>query len=531
MYRILLVDDEPLIRLAIKSLGYWELHGFEIACEAYHGADALEKFQNDENGIDLILTDITMPKMNGLELIREIRCQNTIIPIIVLSSFNDFKFVREAFQLGIQDYVLKSEMDFKTLLSLFKKANHHGDSNKKHHQITQKSIQYYKQNFLENNVIRNIQSDFESQLENLNMNIPKVNITVAALTIDNYKTLENNLDALTFANIIESVYQLLLQKTEEFNLGEVVRIEKSKYAFISGFVNENSTASVLQKVGSFLSNVKYACGMLLNVSLTIGISDVDNGYDKIPMLYRQAVAANNLKIVNGKGNIYFQQNLIKAMPLENYNETTLLHHERDLMDAMMNLDVNRIQDSLTSIFMVLKSQSDMKKVLNTYLSIFLKTVGFLQRNEISVDDNDISIIEVMDQFETIEEIHNYIKLKLLDIYKQIQESLTHSTSKINIVKEYVRSNYYRDISLKSVSEYIHVSDSYLSRLFSSTGETFISYLRKIRIEKAKELLKKDSLTIQEVSEAVGYANQEHFSRIFKKYTGYSPNRFRNGDLS
>ncbi len=135
----------------------------------------------------------------------------------------------------------------------------------------------------------------------------------------------------------------------------------------------------------------------------------------------------------------------------------------------------------------------------------------------------------MGLFETMEEIHHYIKFKFLDIYKQIKESQTHSTSKINIVKEYLRHNYYRDLSLKSVSEYIHVSESSLSRLFSTTEETFISYLTKIRIEKAKELLKNDTLTIQEVSEAVGYVNQEHFSRIFKKYTGYSPIKFRNGN--
>jgi YesN/AraC family two-component response regulator len=159
----------------------------------------------------------------------------------------------------------------------------------------------------------------------------------------------------------------------------------------------------------------------------------------------------------------------------------------------------------------------------------LKTIGYLQRNELSIDDNDKAIVEEMGQFETIEEIHQYIKFKFLDIYNQIQESLAHSTSKITIVKEYIRHNYYRDLSLKSVSEYIHVSESYLSRLFSTTGETFISYLTKIRIEKAKELLKNETLTIQEVSETVGYANQEHFSRIFKKYTGHSPIKFRNGN--
>lgn len=528
MYRILLVDDEPLIRLTIKTLGPWESYGFEIAREAYDGSDALEKLQQDDNGMDLIVTDISMPSMNGIEFIREIKSQNASIPIIVLSSFNDFKFVREAFQLGIQDYVLKSEMDFITLLSLFKKATQYAASNKKNDQITQKSIQYYKQNVLENIISGNIHPDFEDQLKNLNMNIPKVNITVSVLTIDNYKTLENNLDALSFSNIIESVYRLLLQKAEEFKLGEVVRIEKSKYAFLCGFLYEKSTAGALQKVESFLSNVKHACGMFFNVSLTIGTSDMVNGYDKIPMLYRQAISANNLKIVNGKGSIYFQHHLINTVLLENYDESTLSHYERDLMDAMLNLDDTRIKESLSSIFKALKSQSDIKKVLNTYLSIFLKTIGFLQRNEISVDDKDTSIIEVMKQYETIEEIHHYIKNEFFDIYKQIQES-TQSTSKISIVKEYIKHNYYRDLSLKSVSKHIHVSESYLSRLFSTTGETFISYLTKIRIEKAKELLKNETLTIREVSEAVGYANQEHFSRIFKKYTGYSPIKCRNGN--
>jgi two-component system, response regulator YesN len=104
MFRILLVDDEPIVRLTVSSLGDWRNYGFEIAYESADGADALENFKLLHN-FDIILTDISMPKLNGIELIKSIREIDKNIPIIVLSAYNDYQYVRDAFKLGVHDYI------------------------------------------------------------------------------------------------------------------------------------------------------------------------------------------------------------------------------------------------------------------------------------------------------------------------------------------------------------------------------------------------------------------------------------------
>ena len=119
MYRVLLVDDEPLVRLALKSLIPWEQHGFVCELEAGNGEQGLHLLQNHPE-IDILFLDISMPLMSGLELLERLQVSDRRPEIIILSAYDDYPLVREAFKRGASDYILKAELDQERILQLLR---------------------------------------------------------------------------------------------------------------------------------------------------------------------------------------------------------------------------------------------------------------------------------------------------------------------------------------------------------------------------------------------------------------------------
>ncbi|MCK4518418.1 response regulator, partial [Candidatus Babeliales bacterium] len=117
MLNVMIVDDEPIVRLSLKSSHDWKKHGFSCTHEAANGHQALELLRKN-SGIDIVITDIKMPIMDGLSLIRHIQEENLDVKLIVLSAYDDFYLVRDAFKLGVQDYIIKTEMKPATVLAV-----------------------------------------------------------------------------------------------------------------------------------------------------------------------------------------------------------------------------------------------------------------------------------------------------------------------------------------------------------------------------------------------------------------------------
>lgn len=529
MHRVLLIDDEPLVRMTIKSLGPWEKYGFEMAGEAHDGVDALDKLKT-EKSFDIILTDISMPKMNGIEVIRQIRKWDDQIPILVLSAFNDYPFVREAFMLGIQDYILKSELNFESLLKLMQKSSDLISAAKQNHEEQRSNNVYLKQKFLENLLNGLIPNDIDNKIAAYQIQLTKANLNVSILSVDNYKVMEDKYDSVVLSNINLSILNVFNQKTSEFKMGELIVIGKGKYALISSVNHENSMAVVHRKLSYFLNNMKQALFMFLNISVTIGVSGTQNGYLHIPSLYAQALAANELKLIYGKGKIIYEHDLSQ---IENTSHGNLTDKEREIIQALFSQDQHQLKVEIQNMVKYTKSLNPMNINMahRLYLEFIYIIMGHLYQKDIFAEDifkKDINFMEHIIKYETLDEMNGYLEHILLSIFDEISHRNENVSSKIRRAKEYMKQFYHEDITLKSVSKHIQVSEAYLSRLFSSeTGESFISYLTRLRIEAAMDLLKTSQLTIQQISEHIGYANPEHFSRIFKKNVGCSPNKFRN----
>ncbi len=529
MLKILLVDDEPIVHLTIKSLGDWKSYGFEITHQSPNGADALETFRLKRN-FDIIITDISMPKMNGIELIKNIREVDENIPIIVLSAYNDYQFVREAFKLGVHDYILKSDLAFDSLLKLLEKAAKIiSDIHRSNIESISKN-KYLRYKLLEDMINGNIPEDVDDKVKTYNICIAPVNVAVTVFLVDNYKLFEEKQDNAVLEKISTSISNIFIQKILEYKLGEFVQLSKYKYAFIVSFEREKSMLKTNQNLNSFVSNIKYTLSELLNISVTVGISNIQNGYGSIPALFKQAEDATELKLIYGKGKI------IRYQDIQNFssdNGSNIYGKGKALLKALESEDESSVKEELRKFTdsIIRLNISDTHQIYNLYIELIYIIFSYLNEKDIRIEDifgKEVNFYEKIYKFETISEISNFMENVLSFIVSEIKEKNRGLSKKLKKAMDYIKSNFNEDISLTLVSKHLQVSEAYLSRLFKKeTGENFINYLTDLRVEKAKDMLKSTDLTINEISQLVGYYNQEHFSRVFKKYEGCSPNRYRN----
>ncbi|TYP71092.1 helix-turn-helix domain-containing protein [Paenibacillus methanolicus] len=528
MPNLLIVDDEPLSRISIRTLGDWESQGYRIIGEASNGIEALE-WLDESIDIDIVLADVNMPKMNGIELLNEIRARYPDLIVLMLSGFKDYEFVREAFRLGARDYVLKSNMNFETLVSqldLFLAEKRSVNQATPSHSP---DSAHTRAKALEKLLFGVLPGEAGQIVQALGLRLQPRNLAVALLGIDDFRMLQDKFDPVILMNIAESSHQLINQKLSEFKVGECVPLSQERYALIVHFPEANSESALFQQRSMFFQHLQSAFMRMLNLSVTIGISSFRHDFGALHAQYQQALRFVDLKLLYGKGALITEN---EARQMEAATDVTIFGKEKKLLQAIERMDASAVKSELQSIMKdIVRSRPTGSSSVHGLYYELLYLVFIFMRDKGFVTDDAISqrnAFHALNRMDTIHEMNAYIEQLLL---KQISEMKTYhdgTSSKIKKAIDYIRSHYAEEITLRSLSEHLQLSENHLSRMFTKeTGESFIAYLTRTRIQKAKELLKQTDLPIGEISEAIGYANQEHFSRVFKKVEGQSPSAFRN----
>lgn len=535
MYKVMIADDEPLVRLAIKSLVDWEEHGFNLEMEASNGRQAL-KLLEDNPDTDIIITDINMPVMDGLELISKVIDKGLNTEIIVLSAYNDYTLVREAFKLGVNDYVLKTAMEPENLLDILKataqiideKKKNIAQSNQTEYVIHEKHYQkeLILKSLLGNVDIKNVKAD----ALNAGIRVFERYSSLCYIWIDDYNTIEKRYQSSTLRDFTQSVLNAILQVMSETKAGEVICISPQEYVLFLTF-KEYSLNKIRGKHMDILGRVKYAIQNYVNVSVTIGVSDIRIGADSFATLFEQAERNAKLRFIFGKGRIIFPEDVEK---INSYETESLIGKETEFVKALNSSDIDKALSELEKLFDVIKRNECCKieKIYSNYMELIFIMATFLCEKNTGIEEifgKEIDFYEKILSFETGEEINNWIRNIITWVVSSLQESKNTKISKVILnARNFIKENYANDnLSLRQISEYVQLSESYFSTIFTKEiGTSFIDYLTSIRIEKAKELLEYSNLKIYEICEKVGYTNKEHFSRIFKKHVGVSPKDYK-----
>ena len=487
MYKVYLLDDEPFILEGLKYIVDWEDYGFEIVGSANNGEDGLKEILSMD--IDLVLTDIMMPKMTGLELIDNLIKLNYHTNFIVLSAFQEFEYAKKAISMGAENYILKpidSEELEKSIINIKKKLKEN-ESRSKDKEV------------VDNSLLLKIIT--EKDYENINYLKEKLKYN------DEYRV-----------GIIE-----LKDKEKDINkvLKEIPDINKYIYCI------ENKSKAVFIIDGKFndeyiegLTNIKNQITDLICDIVYISLGQVIKDLKDINRSYESAKDISEYKI------IYPNISWIKEYKEKNNEIIQLDMDFEELKTLLINKDFNKASLYIDSKFNQLKKDDlNPKKIKSKALEVFLNVYNYI--NELKLMNNLSIYLENAVSKNTIDEI----QLELIDMIKFMQTKLENTQESISpvIIKllDHIDQNYHRDLNLKEISDRLNINSIYLGQLFQKEiGILFSDYINNFRINKAKDLLANTSLKASEIGELIGYSNKNYFYRRFKSIVGITPSEWR-----
>ncbi|MBZ9686526.1 response regulator [Clostridium estertheticum] len=527
MYRMLLVEDEPIVRLALKSLVNWENYGFDEILEANNGKKALEILAKNPD-IDIVITDMNMPVMNGIQLMEENIKLDNDTRFLVLSAYDDYELVRSAFKLGINDYILKTEMDpdkiLKMVLSVLE-----GKKKKK------KDIKLSKEELLRRLLIEELKSE---NLKNGNLRLENEYYVCLNIIIDNFSSVEKRYADSSIEELVRSVKNAANQNFEAMNNGEILVVSPMEYGIFLSFESLDEDG-IYKKISEVISKLRYVLLNFLNVQVTIGISNKSNKIEHIRRLFEEAQKHSRLRFMFGKGKDIFPQQVKELDSIKkknNLTKKTLLEmgKEEGLLKSIDNLDKEKAVEAIKQIFDIkeLSKQGKVENIYIYYLEIVLMLFQYIMKmGENSIEEiigEDIDFYSEIMKFETISEIEAWIIELLNKAIDHLSKLKQMQNRFIKEAKEYIQNNYAKKITLEDISKEVGFSKAYFSKIFvEETGDNFIAYLTDVRITNAKKFLDKTDMKIYEICDKVGYNNIEHFSRTFKKVVGISPLQYKN----
>lgn len=531
--RVLVVEDEPSMRAMYSTLLDWEANGFELVGCVQNGEKALAFMERTRT--DIVITDLKMPKMSGIELIRTCQKEFPLVKFIVVSGYDDFTLVKEAFHLGIKDYVLKYEIDGEVIISILHKIAseiREEQQIEKQNKIAQEELVKLRE--LEN-VIGNSHyvlhemllkeliwnkgnaSQVLERMKKCQMTLEESHLHVAVLTIHGYFEYEKgdewqeNREMLKYAflNILEEICRERLQSSYVFcNM-------PNEYIIICSGIRDSDVKYFEQ----LYKRIEEALELCFSLTCSLGVSDEAERFSELINSYTNAKLACEYSYVFGGNKLVFFNNIKES----NKNIQTA-DFVLKLKEALSSLNSNKIRD------VVYELRINPNMIGSTQIQT-IKNLFYLYYIEIQKFAETEGLVEQLNK-----ELNFYYEAErscsLPKMNKWLIETLSSIAGLFNHehiivkVKSYIKKHYKENITLTSVAHNLQISESHLSRVFKKEQNmTFSQYVLKTRMDAATELLKNSNLKIYEIASEVGYSNPEQFSRMFKKVTGRSPKSF------
>lgn len=473
MYKVFIVDDEPLVVRSLKASVNWNEYGFNIIGEAYNGIDAYELIQQYRP--DIVFTDIRMPGLNGLELIKKIKEVSLTVKFIVVSAYAEFAYAQRAINYGALGFCLKPFDDVE-IITMLNKAK----------ETLDKSSEVLDNDFLtiieENDFVHC--EKLERIIHSFGLKVDQDSPIATVVSI--------GAGRLNFPNNIKYF---------------CLKMGSHKYVY---FINCSNQSDIIEQL-----NIK----MLPDNIKGVGIGNILNPYEHIKENIENASINAYQYFITGVRGIY------KATE---YNPDQLKELMRRLEEVVGNKNIVLIHNMLDEFGDMFKK--GIYNVKDAFILYNLLT-SYLYRLNVEYDESYLYNIEqLLDLFDSAQNMIVYFK-SIFEKYLNEGHQYTPGKVKNNMFKnilKYVNENFSKGISLQSISQKFTINPSYISQLFrKEVGITFTEYLTKLRISLASDLLKTTDLSVGEISEKVGYIDYFYFTRTFKKTIGKTPSQYRN----
>lgn len=534
MYKLMIVDDEQEVRQGIIKKIDWHHYHFEVVGEAENGIEALDVIE--ENVPDVVITDISMPLMDGLALSSAIRERYPTVKVVILTGFDDFKFAQQAIKYGVSDYILKPVLpkDIGELMEKLKDEIEKEIADKEDKEKLQRhyrdSMPILKESFLTSMILDTPDiHEIEKKVSFFEMDLHGSSFASAVISLNTDSvgeelSSETDIELMKFA--ITNITQEILDK---HSLGEAFLYDNMTVV-VSG-VDSADRATVCNKMISVLEEIRQNVEKFLKLSVTIGLGSIYNSLERMKESYRSAITALEYKLVLGSNKVIFLDDIepesTDTVILDDNKERALISSikfgkEQDVLQA-----VDGLFDHLTSVKAPIKEYYLYFMEIITVLSKLVRT---FQVDVVNVLPENYGIDQLIREFNTMEEVKQWLTKLCLELQVQVSSKRLNATQMLlEKAKDYIDKHYDdHELSVQKLADHLYISSSYLSLIFKKeANQTFLKHLIEVRLTAAKELLRDPSIKVTEVAERVGYPDVSYFSYFFKKNFGVSPREYRN----
>ena len=519
--KVLIVDDEYFIGKLIYKLIAWDEKNLECVSILDNGEDAINFIKN--NTPDIVITDIRMPGVSGLDLIRETRGISNKIQYIIISGYREFEYAREAMKYGIDHYVLKpiNKDDLREALddviNILGEIENKEAREKRLIETVENSKKIIKSSILKD-IIENNDYDNTIFLNKDSRLFRAINIKLDYEDIGHqvYK----RQDSITVAKVVDIVNKIL-----EINVGEVIGCNKE---FMNIFFLFNYSMEEAKSIRSILNTIlskinEYLIGFE-RYRATIGVGNEKSELNDIKISINEARYTIEKRLRIGINRvIYFED--INNENLSNEYTDIMNKYNDELKRSIESFNIEEIKYILSDIFKKISDGQNEDIVYQIYDRIYGL---FKDYSDEKIEEEYRDILSLLNSCCNLSDCKKVILKYVLDCLEYIKSKSEGQVLKpIRTMISYIKDNYREKITIEDMAEIVDLNPIYLGSLFKKEiGLNFSSYLIKVRIDAAKSLLVETNYTIAAIGSEVGYKDTRYFSQLFEKTVGIKPALYR-----
>lgn len=534
--KVFLVEDEMVIRRGIKNSIDWEKEGYIFCGEASDGELAYPMIIKEKP--DILITDIRMPFMDGLELCKLVKKELPNIKILILSGYDEFDYAKEAIRLGVTEYLLKPISSGKLLEALngvsesIRREKEDKDLVRKYMEEMRENTEHEKQKFFEQMIAGNL--SMADALETgkkyeMNLSAGMYNLLLFRFTLG-----EENRKSGELLGEAEYAIEKLTERLEyvfEFQRGV------EGWAFLLMADNEEQMSERVKELSKDLEEIMKNYSTITYFG---GIGQPVARLRELERSFREAERALAARFTMEINRIISVEDIRMAQNVDTLDDIEItsfgeIEKTRIMLEKFLNNGAEDEIDEFVDVYISELPEENLKSVLMRQYIImdaYIVMMSFCEKIEGIEGEMQAQSEELknsMKTIQTLEEIKNYIRMLLKKIIG-VRDTISgrRYSDIIEIAKDQIRKTYMSDeISLNTIAAEVGMSPSYFSSIFSKEmGKTFVEYLTEIRMDRAKELLMCSSMKTSEIGYEVGYKDPHYFSYIFKKTQNCTPKEFR-----
>lgn len=533
MLRVVIADDEPKVNLLLQKIVNWEALGFEIVGTAQDGIHALKFIRKEKP--DLVMTDIRMPGCDGMELIRQAKEVKPDILFIVVSGYRQFEYARTALKYGVEDYLLKpvkADELTRLLKNIYEKKSEQIKMEEWKENINQKMQKDTQRN--RERLIGTLVSGKERQIDFPDRNTVnqefgcqfEEGIYQVILITPNLPQVQEKLD--TYKIMMKRALTIVEKYMKEFSREAVAAIKNEGIFLI---VQCESYDSVLVKkyLTKIRKEIENQRDLFWGIRVSITAGKCRKSIQELPEAVREVVRWGKDRILPGKGE------WIEVGEMESISQEVEYQMPASLRKSFYEmgeyLDYGKYCRELEKLEKEICSSAKLsgQMVYECFVETVEACLSGLKQNE-KINEEEIKQ-ELICRYHMCSSLADVFSLLRDDIGKVFKNCIELKEKKemrpITEAKNYIQEHYKESLKLEEVSRVIGFNATYFSTVFKKeTGKSFLDYLTEVRMSKAKQLLCRGDLSVNDVAEEVGYQDLKYFSKLFKKATGISPSEYK-----